>query len=144
MLKMKWNSMMKQLCVWEIICRYSTCGLCCPYLYLYLEWMKKNRKTDANTMCDNTSFPFTQMACIPHCQIFLQWTTHTMIRVKQMQYQRIFGKLLWSDGNRSWNTKYHWVDISCSMKIKVKGTILKQCTVWYPINQWWLMLKVIH
>ena len=70
-------------------------------LYSYfLFWRNKSKKqknkikkTDYDSMRGNTLIPFTHKACVSHCNMLLQWTTHTILRVKHIPHHRVFGKL---------------------------------------------------
>ena len=53
----------------------------------------KKSKNDADIMCAIKALPVIQKSCVPHCQILIQLTTHTMVRVNHVPYQRVFGNI---------------------------------------------------
>ena len=87
-------------------------------------------------MCGNTQLIVIQKACVPHYHILIQLTTGTFSRVNTMKHQRATGKLFYNQGmidTSIQKSKYQM--FSEVLKSRLRGTILKQCTISYPINQ---------
>ena len=81
-------------------------------------------------MCGNTFITVIRKSCVPNCQLLLQLTTHTMVKVYHMPHQRFFEKKLYDQC-----VIYTGIQniigemFNEVLKSRLSGEILKQCTI---------------
>ena len=87
------------------------------------------KKNDADIIYVNTLLQVTYKACVPHCQILLQWPTRSMLNVNQITPQRDFGFFLNNQGVMDtgiYKWKYHWSVFPEVLNSRSRGKLLHQ------------------